>query len=205
MSSRPPVAMRMRSIASCARTLTGWVGSCPVARRYRSSAEALGTIARSGTKAFMDRIEAAQGARAPSSSASSGSASTRPSWWRTGSMSSRAGPAVTKPALWSSDGKGSYTVAPSRHRRGARARHAGHPAPEGGCRLLHRALHAGAHRQGAVRPRAGARSCWSRSPERSRRRSPMARRSGSSRGPRSSLRSTPTSTAAWPASSTSPR
>ena len=38
MSSRPPVAMRMRSIASCARTLTGWVGSCPVARRYRSSA-----------------------------------------------------------------------------------------------------------------------------------------------------------------------
>ncbi len=60
--------------------------------------EALGTIARSGTKAFMDRIQAAQGERrAPSSSASSASASTRPSWWPTGSTWSRAVRAATRP------------------------------------------------------------------------------------------------------------
>ncbi len=43
-----------------------------------------------------------------------------------------------------------------RARRGARARHPGGPARDGGRQVLHRALDPGAHRQGAVRPRAGA-------------------------------------------------
>lgn len=53
-------------------------------------AEALGTIARSGTKAFMEQIAAKRMARAASSSASSALASIPPSWLRTRSMCYRA-------------------------------------------------------------------------------------------------------------------
>jgi hypothetical protein len=59
--------------------------------------EALGTIARSGTKAFMDQIDAAQGAEGAQLSASSASASTRPSWSRIRWRSSRGEPAATRP------------------------------------------------------------------------------------------------------------
>ncbi len=46
--------------------------------------DALGTIARSGTRAFIDSL--AEANRAASSSASSASASIRRSWWRARSM-----------------------------------------------------------------------------------------------------------------------
>ncbi len=44
MSSRPFEASRMRFSASCARMLTGWVGSWPVASLYSNSAARTGRV-----------------------------------------------------------------------------------------------------------------------------------------------------------------
>ena len=141
-------------------------------------AEALGTIARSGTKAFMDRIASAPGAEGAQLIGQFGVGfySAFMVADRVEVVSRRAG--NDEAALWSSDGQGSFTIAPIDNDRGTGARHAGDPAPEGGRHLLHRALHAGAHRQGPVRPCPGADRRSSRNPARSRRRSPMVRRSG---------------------------
>src|SRR4028119_128295 len=75
-------------------------------------AEALGTIARSGTKAFMDRIEAAQGAEGAQLIGQFGVGfySAFMVADRVDVVSRRAG--SDEATLWSSDGKGSYTVAP---------------------------------------------------------------------------------------------
>ncbi|SDR51446.1 molecular chaperone HtpG [Rhizobiales bacterium GAS113] len=80
--------------------------------------EALGTIARSGTKAFMDRVEAARGnAEAGKEGAKLigefgvGFYSAFMVAERVDVLSRRAG--SDEASLWSSDGKGSYTVAPA--------------------------------------------------------------------------------------------
>jgi molecular chaperone HtpG len=75
--------------------------------------EALGTIARSGTKAFMDRIEAAQGAESAQVIGQFGVGfySAFMVADRVEVVSRRAG--AEDAALWSSDGKGSYTVVPA--------------------------------------------------------------------------------------------
>ena len=58
--------------------------------------------------------------------------------------------------LWSSDGKGTFSVSPAATRGRPAARHPRRPAPDGRRQDLHRALHLGADRQGAIGPRAGA-------------------------------------------------
>ena len=81
-------------------------------------AEALGTIARSGTKAFMERVAASQEAEgSPADRPVSASASTPPSWSPTGSRWRRAGLAATlrpcgPPTAW----------APTRSSRWTRSR-----------------------------------------------------------------------------------
>ncbi|MCX5493301.1 molecular chaperone HtpG [Kaistia dalseonensis] len=74
--------------------------------------EALGTIARSGTKAFMDRLEAAQGAEGAQLIGQFGVGfySAFMVAERVDVISRRAGSDTA--AIWSSDGKGAYTVAP---------------------------------------------------------------------------------------------
>jgi molecular chaperone HtpG len=84
--------------------------------------EALGTIARSGTKAFMDRLEAAQGGEGATLIGQFGVGfySAFMVAERVDVVSRRAG--TSEAVLWSSDGKGSYTVAPAdppRHPSGA--------------------------------------------------------------------------------------
>ncbi|HEX2554885.1 MAG TPA: molecular chaperone HtpG [Microvirga sp.] len=76
-------------------------------------AEALGTIARSGTKAFMDRIEAAQGAEGAQLIGQFGVGfySAFMVAERVDVISRRAG--SDEASLWSSDGKGTYTIAPA--------------------------------------------------------------------------------------------
>ena len=75
--------------------------------------EALGTIARSGTKAFMDRIEAAQGAEGAQLIGQFGVG------FYSAFMVADRVDVISHPAgsgeatLWSSDGKGSYSVAPA--------------------------------------------------------------------------------------------
>jgi molecular chaperone HtpG len=73
--------------------------------------EALGTIARSGTKAFMDRIQAAQGGEGAQLIGQFGVGfySAFMVADRVDVVSRRAG--TDEATLWSSDGKGSYTVA----------------------------------------------------------------------------------------------
>ncbi|MBO1905381.1 molecular chaperone HtpG [Microvirga sp. 3-52] len=75
--------------------------------------EALGTIARSGTKAFMDRIEAAQGGEGAQLIGQFGVGfySAFMVADRVDVVSRRAG--SDEATIWSSDGKGSYTVAPA--------------------------------------------------------------------------------------------
>jgi molecular chaperone HtpG len=78
-------------------------------------AEALGTIARSGTKAFLDRIEAAQGSDSDEQSAligrfGVGFYSSFMVADRVEVISRRAGSDAA--FIWSSDGKGSFTVGP---------------------------------------------------------------------------------------------
>src|SRR4051795_1608657 len=74
--------------------------------------EALGTIARSGTKAFMDRIAAAQGSEGAQLIGQFGIGfySAFMVAERVDVVSRRAG--SDEAAVWSSDGQGSYTVAP---------------------------------------------------------------------------------------------
>src|SRR4051812_19186553 len=74
--------------------------------------EALGTIARSGTKAFMDRIAAAQGSEGAQLIGQFGVGfySAFMVADRVDVVSRRAG--SDEAAIWSSDGQGSYTVAP---------------------------------------------------------------------------------------------
>ena len=74
--------------------------------------EALGTIARSGTKAFMDRIDAAQGAEGAQLIGQFGVGfySTFMVADQVEVISRRAG--SDEATLWSSDGKGSYKIAP---------------------------------------------------------------------------------------------
>src|SRR4051795_10779557 len=74
--------------------------------------EALGTIARSGTKAFMDRIAAAQGSEGAQLIGQFGIGfySAFMVAERVDVISRRAG--ADEAAVWSSDGQGSYTVAP---------------------------------------------------------------------------------------------
>jgi molecular chaperone HtpG len=75
--------------------------------------EALGTIARSGTKAFMDRIQAAQGGEGAQLIGQFGVGfySAFMVADRVDVVSRRAG--SDEATLWSSDGQGSYTVAPA--------------------------------------------------------------------------------------------
>ncbi|MFL5533597.1 MAG: molecular chaperone HtpG [Gemmatimonadales bacterium] len=75
--------------------------------------EALGTIARSGTKAFMDRIQAAQGGEGAQLIGQFGVGfySAFMVADRVDVVSRRAG--SDEATIWSSDGKGSYTVAPA--------------------------------------------------------------------------------------------
>src|SRR4051794_26827146 len=74
--------------------------------------EALGTIARSGTKAFMDRIAAAQGSQGAQLIGQFGVGfySAFMVADRVDVVSRRAG--SDEPALWSSDGQGAYTIKP---------------------------------------------------------------------------------------------
>jgi molecular chaperone HtpG len=74
--------------------------------------EALGTIARSGTKAFMDRIAAAQGSEGAQLIGQFGVGfySAFMVADRVDVVSRRAG--SDEPALWSSDGQGAYTITP---------------------------------------------------------------------------------------------
>jgi molecular chaperone HtpG len=73
--------------------------------------EGLGTIARSGTKAFMDRVEAAQGVEGAQLIGQFGVGfySAFMVAERVDVISCRAG--SNEATLWSSDGKGSYTIA----------------------------------------------------------------------------------------------
>ena len=118
-------------------------------------AEALGTIARSGTKAFMDRMEAAQGGEGATLIGQFGVGfySAFMVADRVDVVSRRAG--TDEAWLWSSDGKGTFTVAPAARGRAA-ARHPRHPAPDGGRQDLYRAAHPRAYGQGAIGPCAGA-------------------------------------------------
>src|SRR3954470_20359812 len=74
--------------------------------------EALGTIARSGTKAFMDRLEAAQGGEGGQLIGQFGVGfySAFMVADRVDVVSRRAG--SDEAVIWSSDGQGSYTIAP---------------------------------------------------------------------------------------------
>jgi molecular chaperone HtpG len=76
-------------------------------------AESLGTIARSGTKAFMDRVEAAQGKDGAQLIGQFGIGfySAFMVADRVDVLSRRAGSAEA--SIWSSDGKGSYSIAPA--------------------------------------------------------------------------------------------
>ena len=125
--------------------------------------EALGTIARSGTTRFHGADRGCEGRR--------GRAADRPvrrrvllgvHGGRAGRGASRAGPARTKRWRWSSDGQGSFTIAPPRPRGGARARHARHAASDGGRQGLRRA-----RRRSSASSRRSPATCRCRSSSRS--------------------------------------
>ena len=112
--------------------------------------EALGTIARSGTKAFMDRLEAAQGSEGAQLIGQFGVGfySAFMVADRVDVVSRRAG--SDEAASWSSDGKGEYTVGRVDAADAARPRNPGHLAPYGRRSVLRRALYARTHHQGPV-------------------------------------------------------
>ena len=93
--------------------------------------EALGTIARSGTRAFVERVEAAQGGEGAALIGQFGVGfySAFMVAERSTSSSRRAG--TDEAWLWSSDGQGTFTVSPAPLRGRAGARHPGGAAPDG--------------------------------------------------------------------------
>ena len=150
--------------------------------------EALGTIARSGTKAFLERIDTGQGGDSPERHAligrfGVGFYSAFMVADRVEVISRRAG--ANAAWLWSSDGKGDFSITPA----------AGAVAPRRGTRVvLHltgeaksywRALDRRAVGQGAVRPRAGADRDRRKTRRAAGRNSPTARRCGPSPSPKS--------------------
>src|SRR5688500_3804122 len=99
------------TIDADARRLT--VEDNGIGMSHGEMAESLGTIARSGTKAFMERIEAAQGGEGAPLIGQFGVGfySAFMVADRVDVISRRAG--SDEATIWSSDGKGSYTVAPA--------------------------------------------------------------------------------------------
>ena len=167
--------------------------------------EALGTIARSGTKAFMERLEAAQGGEGAKLIGQFGVGFYSAFMVADRSTSSRAAPAADEAWLWSSDGKGTYTIEPvaldDAPARGTRVvlHLMETPSPIPSATSCERIV------KRAVRPCAGAdfhRREAGRGAGRSRRR---RRALDQAEAPRSSPRNTPISTAASPGSSTSRR
>ena len=114
--------------------------------------EALGTIAHSGTKAFMDRIEAAQGSDSATVIGQFGVGfySAFMVADRVDVISRRAG--ADEAWRWSSDGKGTYSVSPAALARLSGPRHPCGPSPDGKREDLHRTLRIRADRKGTVRP-----------------------------------------------------
>ena len=118
--------------------------------------EALGTIARSGTKAFMERLEANKAGEERHGLIGQFGVGFYSAFMvadKVDVISRRAG--SDEAWRWSSDGKGTYTVAAAGGRRAA-PRHPRRAASDGGRQGLHRALQDRAHRPRAIRPRAGA-------------------------------------------------
>ena len=167
--------------------------------------EALGTIARSGTKAFMERVEAAQGGDGAALIGQFGVGfySSFMVADRVDVLSRRAG--ADEAWLWSSDGKGTFSVAPV----------PADDAPARGTRVvLHLMEDAKDYAERfklerIVREQSGHVPVPISIVEKP---GARARRDRRRRGavdqaarPRSSPRNTPTSTAAWPGSSTSRR
>ena len=167
--------------------------------------EALGTIARSGTRAFLERIEAAKGSEQASLIGQFGIGfySAFMVADRIDVFSRRAG--TEQATLWSSDGKGTFTVAAVPLAAAPRARHPRRPPSHGGCQVLHRALHPGADRQGAVGTRAGADLGHREAGRRADRGRRRHRALDQAEEPRSPPPTTPISTAASPGTSTSRR
>ena len=167
--------------------------------------EALGTIARSGTRAFLERIEAAKGNEQASLIGQFGIGfySAFMVADRIDVFSRRAG--TEQATLWSSDGKGTFTVAAVPLAAAPAARHPRRPPSHGGREVLHRALHPGADRQGAVGTRAGADLGHREARRRADRGRRRHRALDQAEEPRSPPPTTPISTAASPGSSTSRR
>src|SRR5829696_9088688 len=106
-----PKARITLTIDADSRTLT--VDDNGIGMSRDEMAEGLGTIARSGTKAFLERIEAAQGTEGATLIGQFGVGfySAFMVAERVDVISRRAG--SDEAWLWSSDGKGTYTVAPA--------------------------------------------------------------------------------------------
>ena len=149
--------------------------------------EALGTIARSGTRAFLERVEAAKSSDGATLIGQFGIGfySAFMVADRVDVFSRRAGSRGGMSVVLRRQGHLYGRAGAARRRPGAR--HPRGPAPDGGRQVLHRALHPGAHRQGAVRPCAGSDRHRREARRRTRRGRPMARRCGPSPSPRSPL------------------
>ncbi len=179
-----------------------------IGMRRDEMVEALGTIARSGTKAFLERIEAAQADKAADGTTligrfGVGFYSAFMVAERVDVISRRAGIGRGL-ALVVRTARGHSRSPPSRPpmRRSA--------APASCCiswrmRNLYRTLYHRTAGEIAVRPCSGADRDRREAGRRTCRRLPTALRSGQNRSPRSRLPSTPTSIAASPGSSTSRR
>ncbi len=114
--------------------------------------EALGTIARSGTKAFMDRIAANKADEGTQLIGQFGVGfySVFMVADHVDVISRKAGHAEA--AVWSSDGKGTYSISPIDAAEAPAARHPRRAASDGGREILHRAVHAGAAGDDALGP-----------------------------------------------------